>query len=158
MKTAACSATLLSSSRSLTQIGPEARRHCRDVVIGRIGFVAVRARCAGAPATTGPFSQERPIEVIFTNPPSVVTPRTVPHQFRPLAKENQCPVLSLRSGAVNFCCSERRLSGAVIPARPFVLVTRNGWPPGALAPLLSPNRSWGSWCRDITNSRSKVSS
>jgi hypothetical protein len=43
----------LEPGERLTQIGDEAARHCGDVIgIGRIS-VAVRARCAGATATTG---------------------------------------------------------------------------------------------------------
>jgi hypothetical protein len=77
--------------KCLTKIGGEAGRHCRDVVgIGRIGFVAVRAWCAGAATTAGTTTQERPVEMIFANPPRIVAPGAVPHRRAPLAKENQC--------------------------------------------------------------------
>ena len=58
--------------KRLTQIGNEAARHCGNVVgIGRIGFVAVWARRAGAPAATGPSTQERPVDMVFANPPRI---------------------------------------------------------------------------------------
>ena len=67
--------------KRLTQIGNKAARHCGNVVgVGRIGFVAVRTRCAGAPATAGPFTQERPIKMTFANPSSVVASGAVPHR------------------------------------------------------------------------------
>ena len=85
-----CGLRQLASPVRLAQIGLEARRHRRDVArIGRIP-IAIRARRAGAAATAGPFAQERPIEVIFTNPPSVVTPRTVLHRIPPGSKGHQC--------------------------------------------------------------------
>jgi hypothetical protein len=43
------------------------------VVIGNIVF-------SFPPATAGPFTQERPIKVIFANPPSTVAPGAVPHR------------------------------------------------------------------------------
>lgn len=126
---------------ALTKIGLKARRHRGHVVrISGIDLVAGRARCASAAATAGPFTQERPIQMVFADPPRVVAP--VPHRLAPSSKPMS--VQSMRSAtepAVNFCCSGRRLSGAVIPRGSSLWV--KGWPPGASA---STSRSWGSWC------------
>ena len=72
----------------LTKIGGEAGRHCGDVVeIGRIGFVAVRAWCAGAAAAAGTITQERAISMIFADPASIVAPGQYRMNLRPRAKE-----------------------------------------------------------------------
>jgi hypothetical protein len=78
--------------KRLTKIGGEAGRHCGDVVgIGRIGFVAVRAWCAGAAAAAGTTTQERPVEMSFANPPRIVAPGAVPHRRAPSSKGKSMP-------------------------------------------------------------------
>ena len=73
--------------KCLTKIGDEAGRHCGHVVgIGRIGFVADGAWCAGAAAAAGTTTQERPIEMSFASPPRTVAPRAVPHRRAPSSK------------------------------------------------------------------------
>ena len=49
--------------------------------------IAGRAGCAGAAATRGLLSQERPIQIIFANPSRSVAPGAVPHSHRPPEKE-----------------------------------------------------------------------
>ena len=95
--------------KRLTQIGNEAARHCGNVVgIGRIGFVAVWARRAGAPAATGPSTQERPVDMVFANPPRIVASGAVPHRRAPSNKGKSMPV-----EAVGSKRSTRRRSAGV---------------------------------------------
>ena len=84
--TNAAYSNLAMPEKRLTKIGGEAGRHCGDVVgIGRIGFVADGAWCAGAAAAAaaGTTTQERPIEMSFASPPRTVAPRAVPHRRAP---------------------------------------------------------------------------
>jgi hypothetical protein len=82
---------------ALTKIGLKARSHRGHVVrISGIDLVAARARCASAAATAGPFTQERPIQMVFSDPPCVVAPRAVPHRLAPSSKTNVGAVNAFR--------------------------------------------------------------
>jgi hypothetical protein len=97
---------------ALTKIGLKARRHRGHVVrISGIDLVAGWAKVRQRRRNRRPVHPERPIEMVFADPPRVVAPRAVPIASRPPAKPMS--VQSMRSGssyrprAVNFCCSER---------------------------------------------------
>ena len=74
---------------ALTKIRLKAHRHRGQCVrISGIDLVAGRARCASAAATAGPFTQERPIQMVFADPPRVVAPRAVPLRLSPSCNTN----------------------------------------------------------------------
>jgi hypothetical protein len=115
---------------ALTKIGLKARRHRGHVVrISGIDLVAGWAKVRQRRRNRRPVHPERPIEMVFADPPRVVAPRAVPIASRPPAKPMS--VQSMRSGssyrprAVNFCCSERCCNSRVALVK--------GWPPGASA-------------------------
>jgi hypothetical protein len=125
---------------ALTKIGLKARRH-RGTSSRSVASTLLQAG-QGAPAPPQPQAlspQERPIQMVFADPPRVVAP--VPHRLALSSKPMS--VQSMRSAtepAVNFCCSGSRL-GCCDPRGSSLWV--KGWPPGASA---STSRSWGSWC------------